>query len=146
MRALTLVRDLTSHGIAVDWRPALDGEDESWRRLSHLYPPGEVVGRGGERVRDAWRESYFFCKCFYRHGPGFLQVRDWRTGELRRITIDDPAYRAAVEPLLHGQVSTSVAPAVLDAFTGAGLVDILGEYAWWMPYRVRRWPQSHTTV
>jgi uncharacterized protein DUF5825 len=45
---------------------------------------------------EEWRSAYHPGKCFYRRGPGFLEVRDRRSGELSRFVIDDPTYVAAV--------------------------------------------------
>ncbi|MFF7726801.1 DUF5825 family protein [Streptomyces sp. NPDC008001] len=144
--ALVLVRDLTSYGMVVDWTLAHTGAAATWRRLAHLHPPRELLAPDGEGALSGWRESHCIGKCFFRNGPGFVQVRDWRTGELRRITIDEPRHKAAIPQLLEGARAREVDQEVLADYTAAGLVDTLGAHVWWMPYRVRRWPQSHTAV
>jgi Family of unknown function (DUF5825) len=136
VRTLVLVRELTGYGIAVDWRLRLDAE--RWRPLSHLYPPGEVIG--AEDVRLEWQHSYHFFKCAYRRGPGFLQVRDRRSDVLRKITVDGPAHRAAIDDLLEGCPASAVPPSILRDLTTMRLVHLLGDTAWWLPYRVRQWP------
>jgi hypothetical protein len=136
VRALVLVRELTGYGIAVDWRLRLGAE--RWRPLSHLYPPGEIIG--AEDVCREWRNGYHFFKCVYRRGPGFLQVRDRRSDVLRKITIDGPVHRAAVDDLLEGCPASAVPPSILRDLTTMGLVHLLGGTAWWPPCRVRRWP------
>ncbi|MFI8930732.1 DUF5825 family protein [Streptomyces sp. NPDC053474] len=144
--ALVLVRDLTSYGIVVDWRLAHTGAGATWRQLAHLHPPRELLAPDGADALSTWRASHCVGKCFFRNGPGFVQVRDWRTGQLRRITINEPRHRAAITQLLEGARAREVDQEVLADYTAAGLVDTLGAHAWWMPYRVRRWPQSHTAV
>ncbi|MBT2210116.1 DUF5825 family protein [Actinomadura sp. NEAU-AAG7] len=140
--SLVLVRELTAYGIAVDWRVRLG--DGRWRDLSHLYPPGEVVG--DEEARRDWRDGYHFFKCVYRRGPGFLQVRDRRSGVLRKITIDGPAHRAAVESLLEGCPSAALPPPVLRDLRTMRLVHFLDGAAWWLPCRVRRWPAGKSVL
>ncbi|MFF1379290.1 DUF5825 family protein [Streptomyces sp. NPDC058308] len=144
--ALVLVRDLTSYGVVVDWRLVHSDATAAWRRLVHLHPPRELLAPGGEDALSQWRASHCIGKCFHRNGPGFVQVRDWRTGQLRKITIDEPRHRAAVPQLLEGARAQDIDQEVLANYTAAGLVDMLGTHAWWMPYQVRRWPQSHTAV
>ncbi|MEO3811505.1 DUF5825 family protein [Sphaerisporangium sp. B11E5] len=136
VRTLVLVRELTGHGIAVDWRLRLGAE--RWRPLSHLYPPAEVVG--AEDVRREWRDSYHFFKCVYRRGPGFLQVRDRRSEILRKVTVDGPVHRAAIDHLLEGCPASAIPPPILRDLTTMRLVHLLGGTAWWLPYRVRQWP------
>lgn len=142
VRALVLLRELTGYGIAVDWRLRLDAG--RWRPLSHLYPPGEVIG--AEDVRLEWRNGYHFFKCAYRRGPGFLQVRDRRSDVLRNITIDGPAHRAAIDDLLEGCPASAVPPPILRDLTTMGLVHLLGGTAWWLPYRARRWPAGKNVL
>jgi hypothetical protein len=142
VRALILVRESTGYGIAVDWRLRLGAE--RWRPLSHLYPPDEVIG--AEDVRREWRNGYHFFKCAYRRGPGFLQVRDRRSDVLRKITVDGPAHRAAVDDLLEGCPASAVPPSILRDLTTMRLVHLLGRTAWWLPCRVRQWPAGKSTL
>ncbi|WP_242902309.1 DUF5825 family protein [Actinomadura terrae] len=139
---LVLVRELTAYGIAVDWRVRLDAG--GWRDLSHLFPPGEVAG--DEEAHRGWRDGYHFFKCVYRRGPGFLQVRDRRSGVLRRITIDGPAHRAAVDDLLEGCPVSALPPAVLRDLATMRLVHLLDGTAWWLPCRVRQWPSGKSVL
>lgn len=136
VRTLVLVRELTGYGIAVDWRLRLGAE--RWRPLSHLCPPGEVIG--AEDVCREWWNGYHFFKCVYRRGPGFLQVRDRRSDVLRKITIDGSVHRAAVDELLEGCPAAAIPPSILRDLTTMRLVHVLGGTAWWLPYRVRQWP------
>jgi hypothetical protein len=135
--AMILLRELTSWGIAVDW-VAHFGDRDTWRRLNHLYPPAAMPG--ASQALDEWRQTFFLCKCVYRHGPGFIQVRDRRAGELVRFTVDDPEYLVAVDTLLDGAPVDAVPAHVLDDLVAEGLAGIVGQLAWWLPYRVRRWP------
>lgn len=141
VRAMLLLRELTSWGIAVDWRLRPGEHTEVWRRLNHLYPPAELIGQpDAQEALDAWRDTFYLCKCVYRRGPGFIEVRDRRNGTLSRFVIDDPAYLAAVETLIGGAPAASVPAGILEDFAAEGLAGIVGGSAWWLPYRVRRWP------
>jgi hypothetical protein len=138
LRQLALVRDLTGHGVAVDWRVRVDG---AAGLLTHLYPPTELLGMpDGAAALGRWRDFFHLCRCVYRVGPGFIQVRDRRTGELNRLTIDDPEYIDAVDRLLPALSEHLIAPTILDDLAAENLVWRLGGLAVWLPYRARRWP------
>ena len=141
IRDLALVRDLTARGIVVEWRVRLDAAGSGWRLLSHLFPPAEVLG--AEDAADIglkWSDSFYLCKCIHRRGPGFVQIRDRRTGELHRLTLDEPEYLEALARLLDGVAETALPATVLEDFSGENLVWRAGGYAVWLPYHVQRWP------
>ncbi len=138
VRALVLVRELTGWGIVVDWRVRLPEDTRLWPLLSHLCPPGEVVANAG--IQFKWKDTYHFFKCVFRRGPEFVQVRDYRSGQLGKITISDSRYREAIDDLLEGLPLTDVPTWIQRDLAGAGLVGVVGGPAWWLPYRVRRWP------
>jgi hypothetical protein len=137
--ALILVRELTGLGFAVDWRVRLPEQyGANWQLLSHLYPPSQTLP--DPDVQRTWQSNYHFFKCVYRRGPGFIQVRDRRPGSLRRMTIKDASARQAVDRLLGGADVRELPTGILSGLTKAGLVGVLGERAWWLPYRARNWP------
>ncbi|GAA2057062.1 hypothetical protein GCM10009839_77970 [Catenulispora yoronensis] len=138
---LAFIRDLTSHGVVVDWRVRFDSTESSWPSLTHLYPPTAIQGAiDGELALDRWRGLFHLCRCVYRVGPGFVQVRDRRTGELSRLTIDEPEYLEAVDQLLPGVSEQAVSPTILEDLAGESLLWRQNGFAVWLPYRVRRWP------
>ncbi|MEV0727320.1 DUF5825 family protein [Polymorphospora sp. NPDC050346] len=153
VRRLVLIRELTSHGIAVDWRLRLPGEEEQeWLPYGHLRPPLELLpppGTGGGdpagQLAD-WRKAFYFDKCTYRRGPGFVQVRDRRSGRLNLITIDDPAYLAVLDQLMDGADLTTVDLDIARDFGEEGLVTKVGDLLVWLPYRLRRWPLPSMVV
>ncbi|GAV38447.1 DUF5825 family protein [Streptomyces acidiscabies] len=143
VRALSFVGDLTSLAVAVDWQVHPGPGPDAWIPLSHLHPPTSLLGvPDPEGALRRWRDSYYICKCVYRQGPGFVQVRDRRHGELRRFTIDEPEYRAAIDLLTDGAPASRVPGPILDDFLQEELAARIGEFVWWMPYRVRRWSQA----
>jgi hypothetical protein len=138
---LAFVRDLTGHGIAVDWRVRFDARTRAWPLLTHLYPPIELHGATEEaQALNHWRDYFHLCRCVYRVGPGFVQVRDRRTGELNRLTIDEPDYLEAVDRLLPGTPEHRIPPTILDDLAAENLLWRMQGLAVWLPYRVRRWP------
>ncbi|HKS46199.1 MAG TPA: DUF5825 family protein [Amycolatopsis sp.] len=141
---LALVRELTSFGTAVDWEITL-GADRSgttdWRLLTHLYPP-RATDVSDEAVRE-WRNFYHITRCGYRHGPRFLEVRDYRLGTYRRLVIRNRNYRRFLDPLLRGTNLSSIPAAEADAYLRQGLVIRDDELVLWLPYRIRQWPLSH---
>ncbi|BCM72856.1 MULTISPECIES: DUF5825 family protein [Streptomyces] len=146
--ALSLVRDLTARAVLVEWDLRLPPTpDGTWQVLSHLQPPRRIEGpaEAAEALR-AWRQGHYLCKCLWRKGPGFVQIRDRRWGELRRFTADEPHYERAIERLAYGAPADSVPAAVLDDFRGEKLVLEAGPLAWWLPYRISRWLQEPMTI
>ncbi|MEO3798289.1 DUF5825 family protein [Nonomuraea sp. B10E15] len=137
---LLLLTELTSWALVVDWDVRLGPALENWRLLSHLYPPRAVLDSAGGDVGDDWREEFYLGKCMWRQGPGFVEVRDRRPGSLARYVIDDVDYLRAVDRLSSSCRADQVPAAVLDDLVSEGLVGQVGDIAWWMPYRVRRWP------
>ncbi len=144
--ALVVVRELTSHGIAVDWTLRMPGEaPDGWRSLSHLHPPAYVLaGEAGEGVAADWRSSFHIAKCGYRNGPGFMEIRDRRTDAFRRLVIRNPNGERAIAPLLRGVPVTALPETVAARHLKADLLHQVGRYVWWAPYRIRRWPLSST--
>jgi len=150
-RALVLIRDLTSQGIAVEWTLDCTGVPESLPNLVHLYPPTELIGAaehdtGPNSQLTDWRRRFYVCKCVYRMGPGFIQVRDRRAGTLARFTLTDPRYLAAVHRLLPGCPRSALPPDVIAPLEAESLALPLGPHLWWAPYRLRRWPFPSMTV
>ncbi|MEY9930436.1 hypothetical protein ABH926_005081 [Catenulispora sp. GP43] len=138
---LALVRDLTARGIIIEWRIRLNPTASEWRLLNHLFPPTAILGpEDAPEISRKWTDSFYLCKCVHRHGPGFVQVRDRRTGELHRLTLDEPEYLAAMEQLLDRVDETAVPETVLEDFSAENLVWRSGRFAVWLPYHVQRWP------
>ncbi|MEV6157135.1 DUF5825 family protein [Nonomuraea sp. NPDC052129] len=143
--ALAVIRELTSHGIAVDWTLRMSVGPAGWRPLSHLHPPAAVyAGSAGDGIAAEWRDTFHIAKCGYRLGPGFIEIRDRRTGSFRRLVIRNPNREEAIAPLLRGIRAASLAPAVTERYLRADLLHQVGRYVWWTPYRIRRWPLSST--
>ncbi|OIJ62583.1 DUF5825 family protein [Streptomyces mangrovisoli] len=146
---LALVRDLTARAVLVDWRLRLPpgAPEQAWKRLSHLQPPTRLDGpEDVPGALHAWRTTHYLCKLVWRQGPGFVQIRDRRWGDLRRFTVDEPHYREAIAVLDRGAVHTDVAADALADLTDEQLVLRLGDFAWWLPYRVTRWLQEAMVI
>ncbi|MFE5325109.1 DUF5825 family protein [Embleya sp. NPDC056575] len=141
---LVVVRELTAHGIAVDWTLRPPAGPWDWRPLGHLHPPTTVIdGDGdGDHLAAAWRADFRPAKFGYRHGPGFIEVRDHRADPLRRLVIRNPRYAQVIEPLLRGVAATDLTEAVTARYHDAGLLHRVGRYVWWTPYRVRHSPHG----
>ena len=146
---LLVVRELTSHGIAVDWTLRM-ADPAQWRALSHLHPPagvfrGSTGEENDERVVTAWRGSFHIAKCGYRRGPGFLEIRDHRGGSFRRLVVQAPR-STAFQGLLDGVpvIASASTERAMERYLRENLLHRAGRYLWWTPYRLRRWPLSTT--
>ncbi|HWU09900.1 MAG TPA: DUF5825 family protein [Streptomyces sp.] len=138
--ALSFIRELTSYGVEVNWRAKMTAPDgPEWWVFSHLFPPSVLEGPRGAEALALWRARYHVGRCFFRRGPGFLQIRDRRHAGLRRLTVPDGAYVSAVESLLAGHGADSVSAAVMSVFEKHHLAVRIGGGVWWAPYRLRRW-------
>lgn len=148
VRDLCLVRDLTARAVFVEWRLRLPPEPaDGWRDLSHLQPPSELDGPADAADALArWREGHYLCKLLWRRGPGFVQIRDRRWGDLRRFTAEESEYGGAIAALAYGARADAVPAAVLAEFREERLVAEVGPLVWWLPYRVRRWIQEAMAI
>ncbi len=147
VQTMVLLRELTSWGIVIDWQLRAQESSNLLQRLNYLYPPADLLGQAGtEEILRDWRETFYVCKCVYRRGPGFVEVRDRRSGALIRFTIDDPPHLAAIDVLVNGTLIDSVPADVLAAFLEEGLVGVAGQRTWWLPHPVRRWPSPSMIV
>ena len=61
VRSLTLVRELTAWGIAVDWRLRLPGDAEMWPALGHLHPVRIGVLGGGDGQVPTAQKRILLC-------------------------------------------------------------------------------------
>jgi hypothetical protein len=147
--ALILLRELTSWAMVTEWVARCNDGCAQLLQLSHLYPPSSVLGEQepllAARLRTWW-EQYFPCKCAYRVGPGFLEVRDRRFGNLELFTIDEPDRLAAIERLIGGMPAEDLDPAIRQELAEVNLIAEHDGLLWWLPMRLRRWPFYPMTV
>ncbi|WP_172385401.1 RiPP maturation radical SAM C-methyltransferase [Streptomyces sp. MNP-20] len=139
VRGLTHVRELTGHGLSVDWDLDLGGEIGAWRLFSHLYPPRSVAGPDGDAVLEQWRTTFHMNKCGYRRGVGFVEVTDLRHGAQRRVLMRK-VNKEKLAALLDGAPVSDFRPRETEAFLTSGLVHRVGSLLWWLPSRITRWP------
>ncbi|MEW1717934.1 RiPP maturation radical SAM C-methyltransferase [Streptomyces sp. NPDC093109] len=139
VRGLTHVRELTGHGVSVDWDLDLGTEIEQWHLFSHLYPPRSVAGPNGDAVLDQWRATFHMNKCGYRRGKGFIEITDLRHGSQRRIVMRK-VHEGKLASLLHGAPGSDFGQQEISAFMKSGLVHRTGTLLWWLPSRITRWP------
>lgn len=139
---LEFVRELTGLGVVVDWELALGGGEATVFELCHLFPPNRIWDGGsktGDELAD-WCKEFYFGKCMYRHGPGFIQVRDRRRQKLELFTIEDPAYLSVIKKLGSGCPRAGLPNDVIDSLEAEHLACVIGDWRWWAPFRCRRWP------
>lgn len=143
-RFVELLRELTSYGIAVEWRLRATPGDTRWRDLWHLPPPSEVVLPAGaaDRTWEFWQGQFYYGLCMMRRGPGMIEVRDRRWGRLRCLRFASPLHLAEIEHLEKGATASSLAPEVLAEFEAARVVLAIGDMRLWLPCRFRRSPLS----
>lgn len=147
VRALCPVRDLTALAVYVDWQLRIGPDTSTSRALGHLQPPSVLLGSADpEEDLKTWRSVHYLGKCLWRRGPGFVQIRDRRFGELRRFTVEEPEYHQAIDQLSLGVAASAVPAPVLADLAGEELVGRVGDQAWLLPYRVRRWTQAAMVI
>jgi hypothetical protein len=145
--ALGLVRELTGHGAAVDWRLELGDSHHYGALLSHLFPPSRLsCDPGPGDLLAAWRRDYHLAKLCFRRGPDFIQVRDYRWGNLRRHVIRTRDYEHTFVPLLNGAPAGSLPPTSLSGLRAAELVIEVKDEVCWLPYRLKQWPLCHMVI
>ncbi|MDQ2836279.1 MAG: DUF5825 family protein [Actinomycetota bacterium] len=146
LAALSVIRDATARGIVTDWelvRPAPEAQfapDIDQTLLAHLYPPRAIDGDPSHDWSRPWREGFFIGKLVYRHGPGFIQVRDRRGGKLELYVIDEARHLNAIGASARGCSPAAIDQVVLAELLGARLVLLVADRLLWLPYRIQRWP------
>lgn len=142
VRFFELLRELTSYGIAVEWRLRTSHDDGLWRDLWHLFPPSEVLKPAGVpgQIWEFWQREFYYGLCVMRRGPGMIEVRDRRSGRMRRLDFASARHLEAIQGLEKGALASSVEPEVLAEFEAARLVLAIGEMRLWLPCRLRRSP------
>ena len=137
---LRLLRDAMSQGVAITWRGSIDPRIDT-SLLHHLPPPTRC-----SPAFDDWRSSHRPGLCYYRRGPGFVNVKDVRSAEAAvRFSIDvdddggdDPI--TTLEGVCGVEDLSARGRSLLDELTRERLALRLGEFATLLPYRMRRWP------
>jgi hypothetical protein len=76
----------------------------------------------------------------YRYGPGFVEVRDRRSGTLQMYTIDESPHLDAIAAMAEGVVAADVPAGVRRDLADADLVAEHAGHLWWLPMRLYRWP------
>jgi hypothetical protein len=142
-RFIAWIRNCMAEGTAGRWSGTLP-QELCPAQLHHLPPPTVHQGAGVDPRYTAWHAAYRPGLCYYRHGPGFLEVKDIRDPQAgARFTLDDPT--------LTGTFLRCLDPVRLSALTGETrqaaellarerLLLRVGGYLTTAPYRMRRWP------
>jgi Family of unknown function (DUF5825) len=147
------LRDTLADWALVDWHGDVSGVDTTL--LWHLPPPSEPLDLPGDppatkpaeppaAAVTRWREAFRPGLCYYRNGPGFIQVKDVR--DLRRsvrMTLDHPAHLEAFRTCLRpARVSALFLPVqfAVEQLAAERLILLIGGYATSLPVRMRRWP------
>jgi hypothetical protein len=143
-RFFELLRELTSYGVAVEWRLRAGDGDSRWHDLWHLFPPSEVVIPPGtaNQTWDFWQRQFCYGLCVMRKGPGIIEVRDRRSGAMRCMRFTSPVHLQAIQRLEKGAAAASFDPEVLAEFDAAQVVMAIGDMRLWLPCRFRRSPLS----
>ncbi|WP_327108168.1 DUF5825 family protein [Nonomuraea glycinis] len=136
---LSFVRRLRDHlaeGVVPAWSHELPAS-LNWEMVCHLPPPS---GTGDDA--DRWRRRFRIGLCYYRQGPGFIQVKDLRE-EPVTLLLDDPSvvdvFVRCLEPTSLRLLSADEAAAA-EALLNERLLLRLGDFVVTLPYRMKRWP------
>lgn len=140
------LRDRLSTGVVEHWTGPIPADVDT-RPLHHLPPPapGADGGQasGDPRIRN-WQATFRPALCYYRVGPGFIQVKDIRDpATASRVTISQQPLIDAImdceRPVrLAGQDRRR--GAALDFLLAECLLLRFGDLVTTAPYRMRRWP------
>lgn len=136
LKFICYLRDTLSRGTVPHWRGELL-PPLSLSMLCHLPPP---AGTGDNE--SEWRERFRSGLFYYRHGPGFIQIKDLRE-DAAVLILDDPVlisvFTRALEPMSLGRLSHDEREAV-DALIAERILLRLGADVVTLPHRMKRWP------
>ncbi|MBM7790008.1 DUF5825 family protein [Tenggerimyces flavus] len=134
VRYLATLRDGLSAGKLPVWEgglsPVLDLD-----LVCHLPPPTN---------HPEWTARFRPGLCYYRHGPGFVEVKDTRTpATAARFVIDDPDLLSCFLRCLNPTPIAGLGPAdteAVEALVDERLVLRFDDTLLTLPHRMTRWP------
>ncbi len=142
LRFVRFLRDATSAGVWVSWSGKV-GKDLDTDSLCHLPPPSsqsEGSGPGPSARPQAWRAGHQTGLCYYRAGPGFVQVTDRRPGALSRQMVLNarPQLEVFTSYLVPGPapVPGDTRTAACLGLIGDRLLMRIGDHAVTLPHRL----------
>lgn len=142
---LRLLRDVTSHGIRLDW--TLAGRPKvPLHTYVHLLPPTAGTNSEASLAATEWAAGFRYGLYYYRLGPDFVSVKDVRPGvEGRRLTIADgfDHFLAIARALSSDELSDDAMDALRDAIDADLALEVDGRVLL-LPYRMRHWPVPYT--
>jgi len=154
---LRLLRECDADGVRVVWT-ARRARGFDTTALHHLPPPfgpfeadaGTPAARPPDQALLAWRADYRRGSCHFRHGPGFVLVKDARDpANVARFTLDHPdlvaAFTHCLEPTRRADLDARAREA-MDLLVGEGLAIDLDGLLLTLPVRMRRWPIPYNSV
>jgi hypothetical protein len=138
------LRDQVSETTDVVWRGVVNPGIET-TLLHHLPPPapGDEVP-GSAQLLSEWRTEHRPALCYYRLGPGFVQVKDVRTAQrAARFVLDDEVlvdtFTGCLRPRRIGDLTGPQGDAA-RALIEERLLLRIGDWVTTLPSRMRRWP------
>jgi len=144
---LAWLRDQHTAATGVTWQATIDPAFDP-APLHHLQPPDPTGPMPATLAR--WRAAHRPALCYYRRGPGFIQVKDVRrAGAGARFVLDHPALVATFDRCLEPtRLDTLDADHLRSARALADehLVLVVDGWALTLPHRMRRWPVPSQVV
>lgn len=138
LAAVAMLRDGLTQGTLLEWHGEL-ASTTSLDLVCHLPPP-----QGSAELHARWRARFRPGLCYFRRGPGFLQVKDSRAGDVSvNLVIDDPLLVDVLIRCLSPTRITSLTTAeraAVDTLADEQLLLSLGDQVVTLPHRMRRWP------
>jgi len=147
LQLLRILRDATSHGVRLHW--TLAGRPcHPLRTHTHLVPPVRGTSEASAAYAASWTAAYRYGAFYYRHGPGFVTIKDVRDGaSASRMVIDEGADVFEALAAAHTLAEAGpVDPAILDVAAEAGLLLRTGDDVLVLPYRMRHWPVPYSSI
>jgi hypothetical protein len=137
------LRDLHADTVEVAWRAVIDPRLDT-TLLHHLPPPMPPENVDWTDAVHRWQAAFRPAMCYYRLGPGFVQIKDVRQAETAaRFLLDEPPLVAAFTRCLRPARITDLSPAeygVAQTLVRERLLLRVGDWATTLPSRMRRWP------
>lgn len=133
--AVAWLRDSLSEGELPRWR-AVGLPAAQVPLLVHLPPP---ESGGDEHAR--WRSAFRRGLCYFRRGPGFVQVKDVRDPTSSAgFVLDVPEVIEVFLRCLRPTPATGVDADAAEVLLHERLLLRVGDQLVTLPYRMRRWP------
>ncbi|WP_433528488.1 DUF5825 family protein [Micromonospora sp. CA-263727] len=140
---IALLRESISGHLDVQWSIA-GSRQLDVQALCHLPPPRASLSEQLARVPEEWQAMHQYGSFYYRRGPGFIVIRDFRDqADAQRYELESPSVVGVFKEMSAVVATTDLsepAQEFLDVLRDERIILRFDDMVTLLPYRMRTWP------